>query len=181
VRQEAREFIFVMPDPTSPKDLLVEELKDLYSAESQLIRALPDMAQAAECEELKSAFEAHLQETRIHAQRLEEIMGQLDETPEGTRCKVMENLVAESKEIVAEEVDPAILDLALIDTAQRVEQYEIAAYGCACALAELAGESHVARTLQTTLEEVDRTDRTLTEIAMGLNLQATAEEPGEAG
>ena len=159
---------------SSPRDLLVEELKDLYSAENQLIKALPKMAKAAESEELREAFETHLKETEEHAARLEKIGEQLGESMKGKKCKAMEGLVAEGKEIMEEDAVPAMLDLALIGAAQKVEHYEIAGYGTARTLAELAGESEVAETLQETLDEEGKTDKLLTEIAMELNLESAA-------
>src|SRR3954462_484713 len=159
-----------MPKLTSPRDLLIEELKDLYSAESQLIKALPKMAKAAESEELKSAFEEHLEQTKTHAQRLEQVMEDLDESPKGKKCKAMEGLIEEGKEVMEEDAVPVILDLALITAAQKVEHYEIAGYGCARTLAELAGEKDVASTLQETLDEEGETDKLLTEIALETNL-----------
>jgi ferritin-like metal-binding protein YciE len=164
---------------TSPKELLIEELKDLYSAENQLIKALPRMAKAAESEELKQAFHTHLEETKVHAERLEEIMDQLEESPRGKKCKAMEGLVAEGKDMMQEEGEPPILDLALIGAAQKVEHYEIASYGTARTLAELAGENSIAKTLQQTLDEEGKTDKLLTEIAMGLSLQSTTAEEDE--
>lgn len=163
----------------SPKDLLVEELKDLYSAETQLIKALPRMAKAAQSEELRSAFETHLEETRQHAQRLEEILGQLEESPRGKKCKAMEGLVEEGKDMMQEEGEPGILDLGLIGAAQKVEHYEIAGYGTARTLAELAGESKIAKTLQKTLDEEGKTDKLLTSIAMELDLESAGMEEDE--
>jgi ferritin-like metal-binding protein YciE len=159
---------------SSPRDLLVEELKDLYSAENQLIKALPKMAKAANSEELREAFETHLQETEEHAARLEKIGEQLGESMKGKKCKAMEGLVAEGKEIMEEDAVPTMLDLALIGAAQKVEHYEIAGYGTARTLAELAGESDVAETLQETLDEEGKTDKLLTEIAMELNVESAA-------
>ena len=159
---------------SSPRDLLVEELKDLYSAENQLIKALPKMAKAADSDELREAFETHLKETEEHAARLEKIGEQLGESMKGKKCKAMEGLVAEGKEIMEEDAVPAMLDLALIGAAQKVEHYEIAGYGTARTLAELAGESEVAETLQETLDEEGKTDKLLTEIAMELNVESAA-------
>lgn len=159
---------------SSPRDLLVEELKDLYSAENQLIKALPKMAKAATSEELRTAFETHLEETQEHAARLEKIGKQLGETMKGKKCKAMEGLVEEGKEIMEEDAEPALLDLALIGAAQKVEHYEIAGYGTARTLAELAGENDVAEILQETLDEEGKTDKLLTEIAMELNLEAAS-------
>ena len=162
----------------SPRDLLVEELKDLYSAENQLVKALPKMAKAASSEELQQAFETHLQQTEVHVQRLEKIGKQLGESMKGKKCKAMEGLVEEGKEVMEEDAEPALLDLALIGAAQKVEHYEIASYGTARTLAEISGEEQIAKILQETLDEEGETDKLLTEIAMELNLEAvvTADE-----
>jgi len=159
----------------TPRDLLVEELKDLYSAENQLIKALPKMAKAASSEELKSAFETHLEQTKVQAGRLEKIMKQLDESPKGKTCKAMKGLIEEGKEAMEEDAQPAIMDLALITAAQKVEHYEIAGYGCARTLAELSGEKKIAAVLQETLDEEGQTDKLLTEVAMGLNVNQLVE------
>ena len=167
-----------MPKISTPRDLLVEELKDLYSAENQLVKALPKMAKAATSDELRDAFETHLQETEVHVARLEKIGKTLGESMKGKKCKAMEGLVEEGKEVMEEDATPALLDLALIGAAQKVEHYEIAGYGTARTLAELAGEKDVAEQLQETLDEEGKTDKLLTEIAMELNLEAAAS--GEA-
>ena len=159
---------------SSPRELLVEELKDLYSAENQLIKALPRMAKAATSDELKNAFETHLEQTKEHAARLEKVMKQLDESPKGKTCKAMKGLIEEGKEAMEEDAEDVIMDLALITAAQKVEHYEIAGYGCARTLAELSGEKKIAATLQETLDEEGETDKRLTEVAMGLNLEAVA-------
>jgi ferritin-like metal-binding protein YciE len=156
---------------SSPRDLLVEEIKDLYSAENQLIKALQKMAKAATSEELRTAFETHLEETEEHAARLEKIAKQLGESAKGKKCKAMEGLVEEGKEIMEEDAEPTLLDLALIGAAQKVEHYEIAGYGTARTLAEIAGEDGVAKILQQTLDEEGKTDKLLTEIAMELNVE----------
>src|SRR5205814_1859380 len=111
------------------KELYVDELKDLYSAENQLVKALPKMAKAAASEELKAGFEEHLEQTKGHVQRLEQIFEMLDESPKGKKCKGMEGLIEEGSEIIEEDFEDALLDSALIGAAQRVEHYEIAAYG----------------------------------------------------
>jgi ferritin-like metal-binding protein YciE len=157
---------------TTPRDLLVQELKDLYSAETQLIKALPRMAKAASHADLKNAFTQHLEETRRHAERIEEIMSRLDETPRGKKCKAMEGLLEEGKEVIEEDASSAIKDLALIAAAQKIEHYEIAGYGCARTLADLIGESELADALQETLDEEGTTDKLLTEVAMGINIEA---------
>jgi ferritin-like metal-binding protein YciE len=171
------EPISIMPQITSPRELLIEELKDLFSAESQLTKALPRMAKAATSEQLREAFEKHLEETREQIARLEKIGKQLGESMKGKKCKAMEGLVAEGKEMMEEDMTPAIMDLALIGAAQKVEHYEISGYGTARTLAELVGETDVAEILQETLDEEGATDKLLTEIAMELNLEAA----GEAG
>ena len=158
----------------SSHDLLVEELKDLYSAENQLVKALPKMAKAATSEELRQAIQTHLEETEVHVQRLERIGKTLGETLKGKKCKAMEGLVEEGKEVMEEDATPALLDLALIGAAQKVEHYEIAGYGTARTLAEISGEEEVAKILQETLDEEGETDKKLTEIAMELNLEAVA-------
>src|SRR5580704_5347211 len=122
------------------KHLYVEELKDLYSAENQLVKALPKMAKAATSEELRAGFEGHLQQTKGHVQRLETIFNDLGESPKGKKCKGMEGLIEEGSEAV-EEYEGAVLDAALIGAAQRVEHYEIAGYGTVIAFAEELGES----------------------------------------
>jgi ferritin-like metal-binding protein YciE len=160
----------------SPRDLLVEEIKDLYSAENQLLKALPRMAKAADSDELRQAFETHRRQTEQHAKRLEKVAKRLDEKPGGKKCLAMAGLVDEAKEILSEEAEPAVLDLALIGAAQKVEHYEIASYGTARTLAELLGENEIAQILQETLDEEGETDKLLTEIAMELNLEAAAVE-----
>lgn len=158
----------------SPRDLLIEELKDLYSAENQLVKALPKMAKAAASEELQQAFETHLEETEMHVQRLEKIGKKLGESMKGKKCKAMEGPVAEGKEMMEEDAEPALKDLALIGAAQKVEHYEIASYGTARTLAEIADENDIAKILQETLDEEGETEKKLTEIAMQLNLDAVA-------
>jgi ferritin-like metal-binding protein YciE len=163
-----------MPELSTPRDLLIDELKDLYSAENQLIKALPKMAKAASTEELQQAFLTHLEETRVHAERLEEIMSELDESPRGKKCVAMEGLIEEGKEMLEEDATPGILDLALIGAAQKVEHYEISGYGTARTLAQLAGEPKVAKLLQKTLDEEGKTDKLLTAIAGKVSLETEA-------
>lgn len=166
---------------STPRDLLVEELKDLYSAENQLLKALPKMAKAASNDELKEAFETHLEETQTHVARLERIGKQLGESMKGKKCKAMEGLIEEGKEVMEEDAEPALLDLALIGAAQKVEHYEIAGYGTARTLAEVSGENDIAEILQETLDEEGRTDKLLTEVAMELNLEAAGTAEAEEG
>lgn len=156
-------------------DLLVEELKDLYSAESQLVRALPRMAKAANSPRLKRAIEDHLAVTQEHKSRLEQIFDDLAVRPRGRKCKVMESLIEEGRDLMEADGDEAVHDAALIGAAQRVEHYEIAAYGTARTLAEHLGHTRVVDLLAATLEEEKETDRTLTEIAESeVNAEAAA-------
>jgi len=164
-----------MPELSTPRELLVEELKDLYSAEKQLTKALPRMAKAAATPDLRQAFEAHLEETKVHVERLEEIMSNLDESPRGKKCVAMEGLIEEGREMMEEDATPAIRDLALIGAAQKVEHYEIAGYGTARTLAELAGEKQVAKMLQRTLDEEGKTDKLLTSIASEVSTEPETE------
>ena len=156
------------------KRLLVEELKDLYSAENQRVKALPRMAKAASDETLKAAFEQHLEETKEHARRLEKIMSKLDESPRGKKCVAMEGLIEEAKHILQEDGDDSVIDAALIGAAQKVEHYEIANYGTARCLAKQTGEDKIADMLQETLDEEGETDQKLTEIALSLDLSMAA-------
>jgi ferritin-like metal-binding protein YciE len=149
----------------SLQDLLVEELKDLYSAENQLIKALPKMAKAASSADLKAGFEEHLEQTRGQVERLEQIAGQLGVTLKGKKCVAMEGLVEEGKELMEEDMEPALLDAALIAAAQKVEHYEIASYGTAREWAEQLGLDEAATLLQETLDEEKATDEKLTELA----------------
>jgi ferritin-like metal-binding protein YciE len=150
---------------TSLETLLVQEIKDLYSAETQLVKALPKMAKAATDETLKQGFLDHLEETKVHVERLEEIAKALDATPRGKTCKAMKGLVEEGSEAIEEEGDPSLRDLALIIAAQKVEHYEIAGYGSARTLAESLGLDDVVDVLQSTLDEEGATDKKLTEVS----------------
>jgi ferritin-like metal-binding protein YciE len=154
------------------KELYIDELKDLYNAENQLVKALPKMAKAASSEELSQGFEEHLEQTRAHVQRLEEISQSLGENPKGKKCKGMEGLVAEGAEVMKEDFEDSVMDAALIGAAQRVEHYEIAAYGTVCAFAEELGESEQASLLNETLEEEKETDEKLTKLTQQINSQA---------
>jgi ferritin-like metal-binding protein YciE len=158
--------------PEGLKELYIEELKDLYNAEDQLVKALPKMAKAASSEELSQGFEEHLEQTRGHVQRLEKIFQSLGESPKGKKCKGMEGLVAEGAEVMEEDFEDSVMDAALIGAAQRVEHYEIAAYGTVCAFAEELGESEQASLLNETLEEEKETDEKLTKLAKQINSQA---------
>jgi len=147
-------------------DLFELELKDLYSAEKQLAKALPKMAKASTNEDLRQAFESHLEETEGQIGRLEEIFKQLDISyTRIEKCKAMEGLIEEGKEIMEEGLEPDVLDAALICAAQKVEHYEIAGYGCARTFAQQLGHDEVANLLQETLDEEGNADKKLTEIA----------------
>lgn len=154
-------------------DLLIVQLKDLYSAESQLTRALPKMAKAAHSTELQDAFLNHLDETKEQISRLEQIATLLDMKLQGHKCVAMEGLIAEGEETIKEDMDPEVLDAALICAAQRVEHYEMAGYGCARTFAETLGFADVAQLLADTLDEEAAADQTLTNIAISqVNLAA---------
>jgi ferritin-like metal-binding protein YciE len=150
---------------SSLQDLFISELKDLYSAENQIIKALPKMAKAASSPDLKQAFEEHLEQTHEHVRRLEQIFEKLDASPRGKKCKAVEGLIEEGKEVMSEEGDASVLDAAIICAAQKVEHYEIAGYGCARTFAGLLGENEAADLLQQTLDEEGETDKRLTELA----------------
>jgi ferritin-like metal-binding protein YciE len=158
--------------PEGLKELYVNELKDLYSAESQLVKALPKMARAASSEELRQGFEEHLEQTKGHVQRLEKIFQTLGESPKGKKCKGMEGLVEEGAEFMEEDFEGSVMDAALIGAAQRVEHYEIAAYGTASAFAVELGQSEQASLLNETLEEEKETDEKMTKLAEQINAQA---------
>jgi len=146
-------------------DALIHELQDLHSAETQLIKALPKMQKAASNHDLCQAFEDHLEETKIHAERLEEILTDLDSEIGGDKCKAMEGLIKEGEAILKEEADSDVLDALIISIAQKVEHYEIAGYGTARTFAERLGLSDAAETLQSTLDEELAADEKLTEVA----------------
>ena len=157
------------------KELYVDELKDLYNAESQLVKALPKMAKAASSEELRQGFEEHLEQTRGHIERLEKIFKSLDESPKGKKCMGMEGLVKEGSEVMGEDFEGALMDAALIGAAQRVEHYEIAAYGTVSEFAKLLGESKHVSLLEETLQEEKDTDEKLTSLAKEINPHANDE------
>jgi len=153
------------------KELFIDELKDIYSAENQLIKALPKMAKAATSDDLRAGFEEHLEQTKEHARRIEEICTELGEKPTGKKCGGMEGLIGEGKEMM-DEFEDDVLDAALISAAQRVEHYEIAAYGTVRTYAELLGHDRAVELLEQTLEEEKETDQKLTELAGTINVEA---------
>ena len=155
------------------RDLLIDELSDIMNAEKQLTKALPKMAKAASSPALKKAFLSHLEETKGHISRLEKAFAALDEKPKRKKCKAMEGLVEEGSDMCQEDGDDAVRDAGIIAAAQRVEHYEIAAYGCAVAFAEILGETKVAALLTKTLKEEEAADDKLSMIAEGeVNLAA---------
>jgi ferritin-like metal-binding protein YciE len=161
------------------KHLYVEELKDLFSAENQLLKALPKMARASTSEDLRAGFEGHLEQTKEHVARLEKIFKALGETPGGKKCKGMAGLIEEGAEMIAEDPDPEELDAGLISAAQRVEHYEIAGYGCVSTYARLLGEDRAQSLLKQTLEEEKETDKKLTQLSGRINLEATDSEESD--
>lgn len=156
------------------KDLLVHELKDLYSAETQILEALPKMAEAAHSQELKKAFNDHLEETKGQKKRLEEIFKHFDYKPGGQKCDAAEGLIEEGEEIIEELEKGELRDAALIGAAQRVEHYEMAGYGTARTFAEVLGLSEVQRLLQETLDQEGEANKLLTELSKKLNRQAAS-------
>lgn len=154
------------------KQLYIDELKDIYNAETQLVKALPKMAKASTSDELRSGFEEHLEQTKGHVQRLEQIFESLGENPKGKKCAAMEGLVKEGGEVMGEDFEGALMDSAIIGAAQRVEHYEIAAYGTVCEFAKILGESEHASLLQETLNEEKETDQKLTQLAKQINSEA---------
>jgi len=159
----------------SLEKLFLEELKDVYNAEKQLVRALPRMAKAAESSELQQAFTKHLKETEVQVQRLEQVFRELGQSVRGKTCKGMQGLLEEGKEVMEEDGEGAVIDAALIASAQRVEHYEIAAYGCLRTYAQLLGLEKAVQLLQQTLEEEERTDKILTQLGeAGINEAAAA-------
>ena len=155
------------------RDLYIDELKDLYSAEKQLLKALPKMARAASSPELKQAFQTHLQQTERQVARLEQVFEGLDASPRGKKCVGMEGLIEEAQELIGEDPEAEVLDAGLISKAQHVEHYEIAGYGTVRAYALLLGEEEQAALLQQTLDEEGETDKLLTELAeTAINLEA---------
>jgi ferritin-like metal-binding protein YciE len=161
------------------QELYVEELKDLYSAENQLVAALPKMAKASTSPKLKAGFEKHLEQTKEHVARLDEIFKKLDQSPKGKTCKGMKGLIEEGSEMVKEEAAGEKLDAGLISAAQRVEHYEIAGYGCVRTYAQLLGENDAVKLLARTLNEEKETDAKLSELADKINIEAMSESAAD--
>jgi ferritin-like metal-binding protein YciE len=167
-----------MPDK-GLKELYIDELKDLYNAETQLVKALPKLAKAASSDELREGFEDHLEQTKGHVQRLEKIFESLDESPKGKKCAGMEGLIKEGSEAMEEDYEGAVMDAALIGAAQRVEHYEMAGYGTASEFARILGEDEHVSLLHETLEEEKETDQKLTELAKQINSEANEGQDAE--
>jgi ferritin-like metal-binding protein YciE len=163
------------------QDLLVDELRDLYDAERQLVKALPKIAKGANSDQLRSAIEEHLTVTQNQVERLERIFETFDERPSGKKCAGMKGLIEEGEEILSAKGEDSVCDAALIGAAQKVEHYEIAAYGTARAHAESLGKKEIARLLQQTLDEEGEADKSLTSLAESLiNQEATQAAGGSA-
>jgi ferritin-like metal-binding protein YciE len=162
----------------SLEDLFIQELRDLYSAENQLLKALPKMAKGATTRALKNGFNKHLRQTEKHVNRLEKVFELIGKSPRGKKCKGMEGLIAEGDELLSEDADPDVLDAALMSAAQKVEHYEIAGYGCARTYANLLGNKRAVTLLNQTLKEEGATDKQLTNLAEKINVEA--EEPTPA-
>lgn len=162
------------------EDLLTDELKDLYSAENQIIKALPKMAKTAQSQELRMAFEEHLEQTKQQARRLEQACEELGVSPRGKKCVGMAGLIEEGKQVMKEELDMDTIDAGLIGAAQKVEHYEMAAYGTARAHARQLGFNSVAKILDKTLAEEKTTDEKLTKLAENMiNVQAAMKDASE--
>ena len=163
---------------TTLDKLFHHELKDLYDAEHQIVKALPRMAEAARNPELVAAFEEHLAQTQEHIARLEEVFDEIGESPARETCDGMKGLLEEGRKVIEEDADPVVKDAALISAAQRVEHYEMAAYGTLRTWARILGHTESARLLEVTLDEEEGTDSSLTGIAQGINPEAAAGDNG---
>jgi ferritin-like metal-binding protein YciE len=161
------------------RELFVDELRDLFDAENRLVKALPKMAKASESAELRAGFEGHLEQTKQHVERLKTVLTSLGEKAIAKKCPAMAGLVEEGDEMINGDFEGSVKDAALISAAQRVEHYEIAAYGCVHAWAELLGEEDAAELLEKTLEEEKDTDEKLSELAVKINAQANEHNPGD--
>ena len=154
------------------KELYVDELKDIYSAETQLVKALPKMAKAAVSAELRNGFQEHLTQTEVHVTRLEQIFEELGEKPTGKKCEGMAGLIKEGGEAAEEDYESEVKDSALIGAAQRVEHYEIAAYGTVRAMAEKLGDDKAVQLLTQTLQEEKDTDVKLSKLSDKMKVEA---------
>lgn len=162
------------------RKLFLDELRDLYDAENRIVKALPKMAKAAESEKLRSGFQGHLEQTKEHVERLKQIMTSMDEKASGKKCPGMVGILEEGEELMDEDYEGSVKDAALISAAQRVEHYEIAAYGCVRTWAQELGENEAAELLEKTLKEEKETDAKLTELAEQINTSANNSEEQES-
>lgn len=163
----------------SLEELYVDQLRDIFDAENQLLRALPKMVKASSSPELRTAFEDHLEKTREHVRRLEEIFRTLGHPTKGKTCKAMAGLIEEGEELLSNDSDPSVRDAGLIASAQKVEHYEIASYGTLRTFAEFRGDREAAQSLQETLDEEYEADKTLTQVAeSSINVQAAERGTG---
>jgi len=163
------------------KTLYTNELRDLYNAEGQLLKALPKMAKAASSDELKDAFEKHLEQTKSHVERLEEVFEDIGEKPKGKTCRAMKGLIEEGSEILQEDGEESVIDAGIIVAAQKVEHYEIAGYGSVRTFAQLLGKDRSAELLQTTLEEESEANQLLNKLAEDIVNPEALMEPELAG
>jgi len=163
------------------KTLYIDELRDIYNAENQLLKALPKMAKAASSEELKDAFEKHLEQTKTHVERLEEVFEDIGEKPKSKTCKAMKGLIEEGSEILQEEGEESVIDAGIIIAAQKVEHYEIASYGSVRTFAQLLGKDRSAELLQTTLDEESEANELLNNLAEDIVNPEALMEPELAG
>ena len=161
------------------RELFIDELRDLYDAETRLVKAIPKMAKVSNSDELRSGFEHHLEQTKAHVERLNQVMTSLGEKLTGKKCRGMVGIIQEGDELMTEDFEGSVIDAALISAAQRVEHYEIAAYGCVHAWAKILGEDNAAQLLEKTLNEEKETDSKLTEIAEQINASANSESGEE--
>jgi ferritin-like metal-binding protein YciE len=168
-----------MASPTSLQELYVEQLRDLYDAEQQIIKALPEMIDAAQSDNLKEALNEHLDVTKEQASRLEKIFNNLGEKPKGERCKGMQGVLAEGSDLVGKIEEGEVRDAAIIASAQRVEHYEMAGYGTARTYATMLGENEAGDLLEQTLSEEKEADEKLTDLAGEINVAANSEEEAE--
>jgi len=173
-----------MKTMTTLEDLFVQNLKDIYNAEKQLVKALPKMAKAATSQKLRTAINEHLEQTEGQVERLDRVFQTLEMPARGTKCKAMEGLIEEGKEIMEEDFSDSVRDAAIIGAANKVEHYEIAGYGTLISYARLLGHPDAEKLLQETLQEEKEADRKLTELAESeINLEsdsrATAATDGE--
>src|SRR5687768_16029997 len=181
-RRSCRHKEHVMAKLSSLDDLLVHELQDMYHAEGQILKALPRMAKAATNPDLKAAFEEHRTQTEGQVRRLEQVFKLLGHPVKGKKCEGMAGLIEEGKKVLEEDAEPEVLDAALIMAAQKVEHYEIAAYGCLCTYAEMLGYDEAHELLGQNLDEEENTDERLTALAetvINVEAEAGAEEEEE--